>query len=242
MRVAMPLLALMFFGALAACAPGQGPRDARRVAPAAEPGEVIAAERAFARMAVEKGTWTAFRHYATKDAQFPPPPGWTSVQQSLKGTPDPAQPVIWGPDAAWSSCDGSFAVTTGEAVFPGGRKSRFLTVWQRQNDGEYRWVLDQGFASPGGELSPDSIPARVAECPKGTRLYDRADRRARRAAAWGTGAADDGTLAWATAIAPDCSRTATVRMAGPEGMQEVFRRSEAAPAASTGQPAPSCAG
>ena len=124
--------------ALAACAPGSQRFREGDLRPAANPGQVIATERAFARMAREKGTWTAFRRYATDDALWPSP-GLVGVQQSLKDTPDPAQPVIWGPDAAWSSCDGSLAVTTGEAMFPSGRKSRFLTVWQRQSDGEIVW-------------------------------------------------------------------------------------------------------
>ena len=236
----MKYLVLAALMSLAACAPQNGPRERGRIAPAANPGQVIATERAFARMAAEKGTWTAFRHYATKDALWPAPgptSGLVNVQQSLKGTPDPVQPVIWGPDAAWSSCDGSFAVTTGEAVFPGGRKSRFVTVWQRQDDGEYRWVLDQGFASGGGEVSPDLIPARVAECVKGPRPSP----LARRSALWGSGKANDGTLAWETAIAADCSRTAIVRMLGADGMQEVLRRSDAAPVPAAGQPAPRCA-
>lgn len=213
-------------------------REQRGLRPYADPGSVIATERAFARMAREKGTWTAFRAYATKDALFPPPPAWTNVQQSLKGTPDPAQPILWGPDAAWSSCDGSFAVTTGEAAFPSGRKGRFLTVWQRQEKGEYRWVLDQGFDSPGGAINPDTISGRTAECRKGPRP----SRQVRRGEAWGSASANDATLAWETTIAADCSRVAVVRMAGAEGMAEVFRKSAPPPAAPAGQPAPRCSG
>ena len=230
-RMTSSVLAL----ALTSCAAGPGdPRD-RSVRPFAEPGQVIATERAFARMAREKGTWTAFRHYATKDALWPTPV-LANVHQSLKGTPDPAQPVLWGPDAAWSSCDGSFAVTTGEAAFPDGRKSRFLTMWQRQNDGEYRWVLDQGFDSAGGAIDPETIPAQVAECPKGPRP----DRRVRRGEAWGSGAANDGTLSWQTTIAADCSRTVVVRMAGASGMEDVFRKTAPPPPVRDGQLAPSC--
>jgi hypothetical protein len=222
---------------LGACAAGPAPGD-RPLRLSANPGEVIATERAFARMAREKGTWTAFRHYATGDALWPSP-GLVGVQASLKDVPDPAQPVLWGPDAAWSSCDGSFAVTTGEAVFPGGRKSRFLTVWQRQRDGEYRWVLDQGFDSAGGAIDPDTIPARVAECPSGRRPSP----QVRRGEAWGSGASNDATLWWNTQIAPDCSRTATVWIASAEAgaTEEVFRRTSPAPAAREGQPAPRCA-
>jgi hypothetical protein len=221
---------------LTACAGGQR-SDFQRIAPSANPGQVIATERAFAREAREKGTWTAFRHYATKDA-LSPSPMLSNVQDGLKGLADPAQPILWGPDAAWSSCDGSFAATTGEAAFPSGRKGRFLTIWQRQDDGDYRWVLDQGFDSAGGPIDPETIPARVAECPKGARP----DRRVRRGEAWGSGRANDGTLTWETAIATDCTRTAVVRMAGPNGLEEVFRKTAPPPPAREGQPAPSCTG
>ena len=231
-RMTSSVLAL----ALTSCATGPGdPRD-RSVRPFAEPGQVIATERAFARMAREKGTWTAFRHYATGDALWPTP-ALENVHRSLKDTSDLAQPILWGPDAAWSSCDGSFAVTTGEAAYPGGRKGRFLTVWQRQTDGEYRWVLDQGFDSAGGAIDPETIPAKVAECPRGPRP----DRRVRRGEAWGSGASNDGTLVWQTTIAADCSRTAVVRMAGADGPSEVFRRAAPPPPLREGQPVPSCA-
>ena len=233
MRTAIALGLALVLGACAADG-ARGPRDGF-VRPFADPGQVIATERAFARMAREKGTWTAFRHYATKDALWPAP-ALANVHQSLKGTPDPAQPILWGPDAAWSSCDGSFAVTTGEAAYPSGRKSRFLTVWQRQADGEYRWVLDQGFDSAGGPIDPETISAKVAECPKGPRP----DRRVRRGEAWGSGAANDGTLAWETTIAADCSRSAVVRMAGTGGMEEVFRKAASLPTVREGQPTPTC--
>ena len=228
--------AIVLLALLAACSAQPRPeRGALR--PSANPGQVIATERAFARMAREKGTWTAFRHYATGDALWPTP-ALVNVEQSLRNTPDPAQAILWGPDAAWSSCDGSFAVTTGEAAFPTGRKSRFLTVWQRQSDGDYRWVLDQGFDSAGGAIDPDDIPARVAECPPRVRGA-RPDFRVRRGEAWGSGASNDGTLAWTTEIAADCTRTATIRMASA-GMQEVFRKTAPPPAAPAGQPAPRC--
>jgi hypothetical protein len=214
----------------------QGPRLREgMLRPSANPGLVIATERAFARMAREKGTWTAFRHYATDDA-LSPSPQLESIQQGLKDRPDPPQPIIWGPDAAWSSCDGSFAADTGESVSPNGRKGRFLTIWQRQADGEYGWVLDQGFDSAGGPTDPDTIPARVAECARGSRP----DARVRRGEAWGSGQSNDGTLAWETQIAPDCTRTAIVRMMGPNGWEEVFRRTASAPKPAEGQPAPSC--
>ena len=153
---------------IAGCA-GGGRMDERRSAflgSSAEPSAVIAAELAFAREAHDKGTWTAFRHYAADDAVWPGP-NWESVQTALKGVADPAQPIAWEPDRVWASCDGSYAFSTGPATNPSGRKSRFTTIWQMQDDGSYRWVLDQGFDLETDYDAPEMIAALIAECPAG---------------------------------------------------------------------------
>jgi hypothetical protein len=215
-----------------------GPRERDRDI-GANPSAVIAAELAFARAAREDGTWTAFREFSTEDALWPAP-ALTNVRRDLAGQADPAEPIVWAPDAVWVSCDGSFALSTGPATYPGGRRARFATIWQRQRNGEYRWVLDQGFELEPGYAAPEMIGARITECPEG---FDHSPRRrpeVRRGEAWGSGRSNDGTLEWSTAIAADCSRTFTVRASQSGTMSEVFRRESPAPAAPQGQPAPSC--
>ena len=229
----MRLLAGVLVLALAACASPQmrGRYDALQV-PVANPSKVIATELAFARMARESGTWTAFRHYAASDALMPSP-GFVRVHDALKGVPDPAEPIVWGPDKVWSSCDGSFAVSTGGAEYPSGRRGRFLTVWQLQSDGEYRWVMDQGFDDAEAAVSPDTIAARIASC--GQRRKERL--QVRRGEAWQTGTSNDGTLAWSTRLAGDCSRVVTISTRNDEGaMFEIFRRE--APAAKVPEASP----
>jgi hypothetical protein len=61
----IPALAISF--ALTACAAGPNARGPG-LRPAANPSDVISAELAFARLAQEKGQWTAFRQTATSDA------------------------------------------------------------------------------------------------------------------------------------------------------------------------------
>lgn len=226
---------------LSACATNTMPRDpaARTLAPRGEPSTVIAAELAFARAAREKGTWTAFREYATDDAVWPSP-GWVNVQSSLKGQADPAQPIVWGPDLVWTSCDGSFGFSTGPATYPDGRKSRFATIWQRQNDGEYRWVIDQGFDLEDGYAAREMISGRKAECQKGQANRLRKMPRARRGEAWQSGSSDDATLSWTTALAPDCRRTLIVTALSQGSMREVFRRTSSVPPVAPGAPAPTC--
>ena len=243
------LLAALAATLLAGCAPGGpsargnrldlgGPRERDFVT--ANPSAVIAAELEFARAAREDGTWTAFREYSTEDALWPAP-ALSNVRRDLAGTPDPAEAIVWGPDAVWVSCDGSFALSTGPATYPNGRRSRFATIWQRQRDGDYRWVLDQGFDLEAGYAEPEMIGARVAECAAGTERSRWRRPEVRRSAAWGSGRSNDGTLEWTTAIAADCTRTLTVRVSQGGAMSEVFRRQSPRPQAPEGQPAPSCA-
>lgn len=235
------LAALLTLSVLtAACTTGPG-RDpaARTLAPRGEPSTVIAAELAFARAARDKGTWTAFREYATPDAVWPGPQ-WQNVQTALRGVADPAQPIVWTPDMVWISCDGSFALSTGPATYPTGDERRFATIWQRQNDGEYRWVVDQGFDLEEGYAAREMISGRKAECSKGQANRVRRISRARRGEAWQSGRSDDGTLAWTSELASDCRRTFVVSALQAGAMSEIFRRTSSVPPVPANGPAPTC--
>lgn len=238
-----PAIAAALAVALAGCAAGPGqPRDprARTLVSRGEPSAVIAAELAFARQAREKGTWTAFREWSTPDAVWPGPQ-WQNVQAALRSAADPAQPIVWSPDLVWVSCDGSFALSSGPAAYPSGRKSRFATIWQRQDNGEYRWVLDQGFDLEDGYAAKDMIAGRSAECPAGSRSFrQQRAARARRGEAWHSGRSDDGSLAWTTELAADCRRTHVVTALEDGAMTEVFRRISPPPPVPPGGAAPRC--
>ncbi len=232
MKHATACLALL---ALAGCASANGPRPGdpqRFIGTEAVPSTVIATELAFAREAREKGQWTAFRRFATDDALWPGP-NWENVHAALKGQADPAQPILWEPDRVVLSCDGSYALSTGPATYPSGRTGRFATIWQRQANGDYRLVLDQGFELDDEYAKPEMIAAEVADCPSGKRPMPH--RTARRGLAWQAEKSDDGTLVWATTLRPDCSRELVVNAKRGDTMAEVFRRSSAPPPAPPGQ-------
>ena len=220
--------------ATAACVEGPLPNHGP-LRPSANPSAVIATELAFARAARERGTWTAFREYATPDALWPNP-GLVNVHRSLTGWADPAQPIIWSPTRVWSSCDGSFAASTGWADHPDGSKGEFLTIWQRQRDGSYRWVLDQALSERPGAQRPEMASGIVADCPAARQFR----QKVRRGEAWGSGESDDGTLTWETRIAADCSRTVRVAIARAGGRETVLARREPAPPARAGGTAPVC--
>lgn len=225
--------------ALTGCASGPRMDERQRafLGTAAEPSRVIAAELAFARMARERGTWTAFRATATDDALWPSP-DWVNVKQALKGVPDPARAIVWEPDLIWSSCDGSFALSTGPATYPSGERMRYATIWQRQDDGRYRWVLDQSLALEDGYDKPEMIGAEAADCGERRRGPP---ERARRGLAWQSGQSDDGTLTWRSALAADCSRRFTVSARRGGVMVEVFGGTAPAPAAPANGNRPVCA-
>ena len=208
---------LVLFGALAACT--TGPRDRTDLRPTADPSAVIATELAFARAAQEKGQWTAFREYATRDAvMFVPGP--VNAQDWLRKQTDPPRAVAWQPHQVWSSCDGSLAVTKGAWQRPDGSVGYCTTVWQRQDNREYKWVMDQGDTLSEPLEAPEMIGAVSADCstrpvppivvtiPEET-LYD--------------GTSEDGTLTWHVGLRADGSRRISASYWDGAGWQRALR-------------------
>jgi hypothetical protein len=200
----------------------------------ANPSKVIAAELAFARAAQDKGQWTAFAEYATDDAVMFVPEA-VNAQAWLKGRANPPQAVRWQPHQVWSSCDGSLAVTKGAWQRPDGSVGYFTTVWERQENGEYKWVLDQGDVLAEPLEAPEMIDAKSANCGSNDSSdawdSEEADWEANSEAAGaviGLGESDDRTLAYRYVVRPSGARETTVFMRTTETMQEVLRSTVAA--------------
>lgn len=170
---------------------GSGKRiDGSRVDGYANPSEVAATDIAYSRAARDDGQWTAFRRYAAEGAMIHGRNGMVEAKPWLAAQDDPEAPVQWTPTAVWSSCDGSTAVSQGKFVEPEGQWGYYVTVWERQRDGRYRWVYDIGApddqltatenkrrdSTPTGDnvvviRAIEAIEGRVAECPsRGARL------------------------------------------------------------------------
>jgi len=134
------------------------------IAAAAAAQTPVDAERAFAAMAQTQGQWTAFRAYAAPDAiMFVPKPG--NAQAFLKDRKDPKSGVMWWPGRSWISCDGTLAVNTGPWVLAGGKSTgTFTTVWQKQADGGWKWLLDNGRDTPRAVAAPERPPVTVPTC------------------------------------------------------------------------------
>ncbi|MGB5484954.1 hypothetical protein [Parasphingorhabdus sp.] len=139
--------------------------------PIANPSAVVKAELSFARLAQEKGQWTAFRETAADDAiMFVP--NITNAQQWLKGKADPPQAVEWQPHKISMSCDGSLAVSTGAWQDADGGTGSFVTIWRLDNfderhrgkDQDWKWVFDHGTPLDEPLPAPDFIETEVAAC------------------------------------------------------------------------------
>lgn len=179
--------------ALTACAGGGGapPKPSKRVvaqidralanAPgAAQPSTIVKAELEFARAARERGQWTAFRMFAAPGALLHGESGPFPIEPWLATQTDPPVAVQWEPKAVAMSCDGALAVSQGRLTTPDGKVGNFVTVWERQADGAYRYTFDVGGLDvpqppPRKQFEDGNIVVRaidavqglVASCPRG---------------------------------------------------------------------------
>jgi hypothetical protein len=191
MRLIASLVALAIPLALTACAGGGGPPKPNKrqmavidralaTAPgAAQPSTIVAAELAFSRAARERGQWTAFRMFAAPGALLHGSEGPFAIEPWLAQQTDPPEAVQWGPRVVVLSCDGALAVSQGRYRDPQGKVGNFVTVWERQASGEYRYVYDAGGddvpqpapkpAQEEGDFvvtAIDAVQGLVATCPR----------------------------------------------------------------------------
>lgn len=247
-----PVLALLLAGGVQAQerrGPPEGGRGGARQS-YANPSAVIAAELAFAQDAQARGQWTAFAAAAANDAvMFTPQMVWAQVW--LKGRPNPPAALRWQPYEVWSSCDGSLVVSHGvwHGGGPGGPSGWFTTLWRREGDGAYKWVLDHGDAGAPTAAEPEMIAAHVADCPPRPRRPEGLDegRGQKRPPkppkpikvsqlppldpSHRAGAAADGSLRWEVTVASDGARTLTVRWTRDGAEVPLLAETVAAPAA-----------
>lgn len=198
-------------------------RTLERAGTIGDPGRVAAADFAFARMARDEGTWTAFRYYAAPDAELDAPDGFAPASELLAGLADPATPILWAPTNVWSSCDGTLAASLGRFQRPNGLVGDYVTIWELQPDNSYRFIYDTGtpddpqpVPAPEEELPEDAIvvpgltaiEGRVADCASTI-----ADREVRPQASEGVtraGMSNDRTLYWLSDLQDDGSRLVQV--------------------------------
>lgn len=226
--------ALALVGMLAGCASGQPkpmPRERferlLKGAPGeANPSAVVATELAFARMARDEGQWTAFRHFAAPGAVIHGRNGPIEAAPWLAGQADPPQAVQWAPRELWASCDGGTVISYGRFADPDRNFGYFVTVWQRQADGEFRYVYDFGWPDaeltaaernrlaneadePEGAILVEAfsmIKADIADCTKPEAAYLSMPESLAEGVNWKSETSQDGSLAWRWEQHPDGTR------------------------------------
>ncbi len=131
---------------------------------AAPKDDMMAADKAFSAMSVEKGSHAAFLAYMTEDVRLfqgehPPVVGKAAVSAFFadeeKSDPSYAkQRLEWSPFEADASADGTLGFTRGHWVLTAPKKDGgefkltgyYVTEWRRQPDGSYKFCLDIGGA------------------------------------------------------------------------------------------------
>ena len=208
---------------LAGCA-GQSD-DIRNRPLGPNPSAFIAAEIGFARLAQDKGQWTAFRETSASEAVMFVPQR-VKARDWLKSQKDPAEAVKWQPHAVYVSCDGNSGATTG-AWQKGPANGFFSTVWLRDpRSGKINWILDHGDALGSPREAPEFIASKQAVC--GSRpavpieAGDEGDDMA-------VGLSPDQTLSWTSTVRADKSRRVTIRLWDGKSMATVIDDQVAAP-------------
>ncbi len=120
--------------------------------------EVAAMEDAFCAMVREKGMLAAFTHFAAPDVAFidTDPRKYHGAEAVLKriGPDTPGVALTWSAMFTDVSDDGTLGYNYGRyelrVAAPDGKESIsggfFLTIWKRQPDGSWRYVMDNGAA------------------------------------------------------------------------------------------------
>jgi ketosteroid isomerase-like protein len=126
--------------------------------------ELFDAERAFVRLAAEKGFRDSFYAYFADDGiAFNPHP--FRVRVALAGQPSTPPPMgaDWAPVYGDIAAAGDLGWNTGPLVFAGrdgkpDRHGMFFSVWKRQPDGRFKVVLDIGSDTPSAVVPIDEPP------------------------------------------------------------------------------------
>ncbi len=122
---------------------------------------MIKADEDFAKAAAAEGTGKAFIDYADEDAvllrqnEFPIE-GIQALKEHYKGRDTVKTALIWKPVKAEVSPDGQLGYTFGnwEYTFTdkSGKRStsygNYVTIWKKQSDGSWKYVLDGGSDTP----------------------------------------------------------------------------------------------
>lgn len=126
---------------------------------------LIAAERGFARDAGRIGLTSAFKLHAASDAiLFRPGPTPALAELTRQGDAHGIE-LEWAPGVAAVSRSADLGFTTGPyRMRHDGKRlhGQYLTIWQREKGGRWKWYLDFGLP-PIAEEKPTAFPTDVRD-------------------------------------------------------------------------------
>ena len=145
--------------------------------------ELVDTERAFAKASGEKGTRTAFMEFIADDGILFRPTAVKGKQWMVEHPlpPTPKRSVLsWQPIFADVSAAGDMGYTTGPWEFKQNIEDdkptdfgNFVTVWKKQADGTWKFVVDLGISNPQPASSPSVWqPAATRKSGKPTTKID----------------------------------------------------------------------
>jgi ketosteroid isomerase-like protein len=137
--------------------------DTAPAAPAASSdvlAEAFAADSAFSEQSTREGMGQAFVTWAAPNAVIPGGPSGFFGHDAIKEGYGPIPRAVdlrWEPKLGGASSSGDLAYTVGRAVSvspgpdnkPETHYVKYLSVWRRQPDGQWRYVADSGNGNPG---------------------------------------------------------------------------------------------
>jgi uncharacterized protein (TIGR02246 family) len=142
-----------------ACAPAPDKPD--MVDPAAERNAVLGADRAFAKATAERRLEGWLEFFAEDGAMFPAGSAIAKGEEQIRTLMGPvfeeeSYSLTWEPDGSEVSLGGDLGYTHGtyrsEVTEPEGTKSvstgKYVTIWRKQADGQWRVVVDIGNQDP----------------------------------------------------------------------------------------------
>lgn len=134
---------------------------------------LVATERAFAKLSEAQGIKASFLANVADDAVIFRP-GAVPAKEWLTSHPNPQVLLTWHPVYAAIARSGDLGWTTGpyELSAKGSEKSfgQFATVWRRQENGTWKFVVDLGVSTPAAapEAGEPKLAAESAGVPKDT--------------------------------------------------------------------------
>ncbi len=124
----------------------------------AEIQSLIDADKSFSRLSSESGSNNAFLHFIDSAAVLlrdnsTPLKGVDSIRKYLLMNPDSGYKLVWEPQFAEVSASGDFGYTYGiydillpdeQGRYISRQKGTYVTIWKKNDDGVWKWVLDSG--------------------------------------------------------------------------------------------------